>query len=663
MVAEANVEAHGLWYGKKGDPLLPGEEHFAKAILDRNLANVENFKNHPSVIIWSLGNEAGEGASLIGAVAAIKALDPSRPVHYRDFGRKNGVGKDNPADFDSQTYTRLNNLEKIAVDPALTKPFYMNEFAHAMFNSMGALGEYNDQIDAQPALLGGAIWEFQDQGLWNRRDPQHPILAYGGGFGDFPNDKYFIHKGVVAFDRSPKPHYQEMKRVFQWIDIELAKAGPATLTIKNKYQFIDLSCLDAAWTLCEDGQPIQNGKLPLPALAPLSQATIPMPGNVEAPKPGAEYFLNLSFTLKQDERWAKKGFEVATAQFKLPVGRPAAVADLAAMKLVELKQDGQTATIVGDGFKVVFDKASGTISRLERDGVNLLAADGGPRLHLWRTPHRNDDMWAFDGWSKYGLDKLKTTVTAFQAEQTAPATVRVTATLQLEGKQGFAATQAVACTVFGDGSIAVDNAVRFAGPKIALARLGVRLLLDKQLDHFDFFGRGPMENYADRKRGADVGLYGVEVNRQYEYEKTMERGNHEDVRWAALTGAGLPGLFAQADGALLQAAALPHADEQMLPVEYKIDLPPSTATVVILAAKTLGVGSASCGPQPADSCRVMSEPAAFSYILRLLPKGTKPSAELARMRLPARPPLEMQKPKPDQAKPATPAKEFKGANE
>jgi beta-galactosidase len=539
----------------------------------------------------------------------------------------------------------------------------MNEFAHAMFNSMGALGEYNDQIDAQPALLGGAIWEFQDQGLWNRRDPQHPILAYGGGFGDFPNDKYFIHKGVVAFDRSPKPHYQEMKRVFQWIGVEQAKAGPATLTIRNKYQFVNLSRLDAAWTLCEDGRPIQSGQLQLPVLAPLSEVTIPMPGRVEAPKPGAEYFLNLSFTMKQDDRWAKKGFEVAAAQFKLPVSRPAAFADPAAMKPVELKQDGQTATVAGDGFKVVFDKASGTMSRLERDGVNLLAPDGGPRLHLWRTPHRNDDVWAFETWSKHGLDKLKTTVTEFQAEQTAPATVRVSATLLLEGKQGFAATHAVACTVFGDGSIAVDNAVSFAGPRIALARLGVRMLLDKQLDHFDFFGRGPMENYADRKRGADAGLYGVEVSRQYEYEKPMECGNHEDVRWAALTGAGMPGLFAQADGALLQAAALPHTDEQMLPVEYRIDLPQVSATAFILAAKTLGVGSASCGPQPADSCRVMSDPAAFSYILRLLPKETKPSAGFDRTQLPARPPPKAAKPAAGPAKPTAPAKEFKGANE
>ncbi|MEN9841070.1 MAG: hypothetical protein RL376_870, partial [Verrucomicrobiota bacterium] len=159
VMAEANVEAHGLWYGKKGDPLLPGEAQFTAAIIDRNLANVHNFKNHPSVILWSLGNEAGEGPSLVEAFHQVKQLDPTRPVHYRDFGRVNGVGRDNPVDLDSQTYTGLYALGRIGADKALTKPFYLNEYAHAMFNSMGNLAAYDDIIDAHPALLGGAIWE------------------------------------------------------------------------------------------------------------------------------------------------------------------------------------------------------------------------------------------------------------------------------------------------------------------------------------------------------------------------------------------------------------------------------------------------------------------------------------------------------------------------
>ena len=249
------------------------------------------------------------------------------------------------------------------------------------------------------------------------------------------------------------------------------------------------------------------------------------------PKPGAEYFLRVAFTLAKDQLWAKKGYEVAAAQFQLPVSAPPAVA--AAGKPVSLAQDEKAVTVAGDGFTVVFDKAAGTIAALNRDGVNLLAAGGGPRLHLWRAPHRNDDMWAYDEWVKYGLDNLNFSVVNLAASQAGPNSVRVVAELKAEGKNGFVATHVAAYTIAGDGAIAVDNDVKFAGPRVPLARLGVRLLLDKRLDRFDFLGRGPMENYADRKRGFDVGLYGTGVNEQYAYEKPMERGNHEDVRWAA----------------------------------------------------------------------------------------------------------------------------------
>jgi beta-galactosidase len=287
--------------------------------------------------------------------------------------------------------------------------------------------------------------------------------------------------------------------------------------------------------------------------------------------------------------------------------------------------------VTGDGFTVVFDKTTGTISAMKRDGVNLLAAGGGPRLHLWRAPHRNDDIWAYKAWQQNGLDHLTFNVLKLTSTQAGPNAVRVVAEIKAAGENGFSAMHTVAYTVTGDGAIAVDNDVKFDGPRVALARLGVRLLLDKRLDRFDFLGRGPMENYADRKRGFDVGLYSTGVNEQYAYEKPMERANHEDVRWAALSGAGMPGLLAQADGDLLQASVLPHTDEQMTPVEYQIDLPKSEATVFCLSVRTLGVGSNGCGPRPLEKYIVWSEPATFSYVLRLLPVGHKPTPELGRL--------------------------------
>jgi beta-galactosidase len=627
LVAEANCESHG--YSGRFD----NEPRMRDAIIDRNVANVENFKNHPSVIIWSLGNECGgRGPNFIDVMNTIKAIDPTRPVHYERFGMDPG----NPADFDGKMYGTPDDFARIAADPSRTKPFYICEFAHAMFNSMGSLAEYSDVFDRSPAIVGGAIWEWQDQGLWNRRDPQHPILAFGGGFGEVPNDHYFIHKGVVAADRSPKPHYPEMKRAYQWIGIEPVDLTAGTLRIKNKYQFIDLDGFRATWSVSEDGVEIASGPLAFAPhdLVPGSEATVAVPLPPLKPKPGAEYFLRVAFSLAKDQLWAKEGYEVAAGQFPLPVSAPSAVA--AADKPVRLAQDDAAITVSGDGFTVVFDRATGTISALERDGVNVLAAGGGPRLHLWRAPHRNDDMWAHKEWLKYGIDNLKFNVVNVAATQAGPNAVRVAAEIKAEGKNGFIATHTATYTIAGDGAIAVDNDVKFDGPRVPLARLGVRMLLDKRLDRLDFLGRGPMENYPDRKRGFDVGLYSSGVNDQYAYEKPMERANHEDIRWVGLTGAKLPGLFAQADGGLLQMSALPHTDEQMTPVEYKIDLPKSEATVFCLSAKTLGVGSNGCGPRPLEKYIVWSEPARFSYVLRLLPAGQKPTPEVGWLPAPSR---------------------------
>jgi beta-galactosidase len=622
LVAEANVECHGYYN------VLDREPAYESAIVDRNVANAENFKNHPSIIMWSLGNENGPGSNLVASLKAVKAVDATRPVHYEAFG----VGRNNPADVDSRMYTHPNEVEKIANDAALTKPFYMCEYAHAMFNSMGAIGEYNDLFDKYPTLLGGAIWEWQDQGLYNRRDPKRPYIAYGGGFGDVPNDRYFIHKGVVFSDRSPKPHYPEMKRAYQWIGLQADDLAKGRVRVKNKYQFVPLAGLTATWTITEDGVEVAKGPIQLPALPPGQEAVLTLPSRVDRVRPGAEYFLNISIALSHDERWAKQGYEIASAQFALPASAPQVTVAASLIKPVTLTQDEREVRVRGQYFAVVFDRATGGVGALQRDGTNLLVAGGGPRLHLWRAPHRNDDMWAYRSWEKYGVTSLTWAPVSLTVTRVAAGVVRVQSVVHATGKEGFGLAHTAIYTVFGDGTMLVDNQVKPEGTRIPLARVGVRMLLDRRLDRFDFLGRGPMENYADRKRGFDVGLYGSSVKDQMTvYEKPMESGNHEDVRWAALTGTGVPGLLVQARGGLLQAAALPYTDEQMMPIEYRVDLPPQTVTSLVVSARTLGVGSNGCGPRPLDQYIVWSDPASFSYVLRLLAPGQAPNPVLGRL--------------------------------
>jgi beta-galactosidase len=610
LVAEANCESHGY------DGRFDEEPTMKAAIIDRNVANVENFKNHPSVIIWSLGNECGGvGSNFVAAMNTIKAIDPTRFVHYERFGS----GSRNPADMDGRMYGTAKDYVDMAKNWGLTKPLYICEFVHAMFNSMGSLEEYSKVFDDNPEILGGAIWEYQDQALWNRRDPKHPILAYGGGFGEAPNDHYFIHKGVVSYDRSTegnrvKPHYPEMKKAFQWIDVNLTDPAAGEIQVRNKYQFISLDRFDASWSLTENGQEIDKGTLNVHNQWGRLIARIPY--KIEHPKAGAEYFVRVSFTQKEKTLWADKGFEVASQQFKLPINT-LPVVEAKVTQPVKLVQNEQVATVSGNNFSVSFDKKTGFISQLIKNGTNLLASDGTPKLHLWRAPHRTDDDWAFRQWEKYGVNALQYSLVDLKVETVDNTTVKVVSTTKADGKEGFGVYHTATYLVRGDGSVKVDNQVQFVGFQINLARIGVRMLLDKKLDQMTFFGRGPWENYSDRKSASDVGIYELGVNDQYEYEKPMERGNHEEVRWAKLNGKDMPSLMVQSDEKLMQVAALPYTDEQMNPVEYKIDLPASTATVFCVSTKTLGVGSNSCGPQPLEKFRVFAEPVSFTYTIKL----------------------------------------------
>lgn len=609
LVAEANMEYHGY------DRFFDEEPTIKAAIVDRNVANVENFKNHPSVIIWSLGNEGGiGGTNLRAAMAAVKAIDTSRFVHYERFG----IGKNNPADLDGRMYGTAEDYIKIAQNKELTKPLYICEFVHAMFNSMGSLDEYSTAFDNTPEILGGAIWEFQDQALWNRRDPKHPILAYGGGFGEFPNDHYFIHKGVVAWDRKTvKPHFPEMKKAFQWISTDLSDASAGMIRIRNKFQFVSLDAFTGEWTLTENGIDIGHGTFDLPRIPAKREGRVFIPYKILNPKPGAEYYLRVSYKQKQNTLWAAKGFEVAWDQFKLPVSTlPAIVSP--PQGLLSMIQTPQLLKITGNGFSVTFDKKSGEMQQITKGATDLLTDGGSPRVHLWRAAHRNDDMWAYNTWQKYGLTDLKYSLVDIKSRIIDRSAISVVATIKAEGKEGFSVYHTAKYLITGNGMIKVDNDMKFVGLRINLARIGVRMLFNKDLRHMQYYGRGPYENYSDRKGASDVGLYDLDVDDQYEYEKPMERANHEEVRWAQLSGKNIPSVMIRADNDLMQVSALPHTDEQMFPVEYKIDLPPSQATVFCLSAKTMGVGSASCGPRPLDKFQVWSDDAKFGYTLQLL---------------------------------------------
>jgi beta-galactosidase len=610
LVAEANVECHAQQNQFNEEPTIKA------AIIERNVANVENFKNHPAVVIWSLGNECGRGGTNFrAALKAIKAID-DRPTHYEGFG----IGNDkNPADIDSQMYTGIDGVEHNATDATLTKPYYLCEYAHAMFNSMGSVDLYNDLFDKYPALLGGAIWEWQDQGLYNNRDPDHKIIAYGGGFGEYPNDHYFIHKGVVFSDRSPKPHFPELKHAYQWITINAKDLNKKLFTIKNRYQFINLNGFDAKWEVSENGTTISSGNIAVGLINPGQQKDVKLPYVIN-PKPGAEYFVRISFQLGTDKLWAPRGFEVAEQQFELGTIAPAVVNKSQGGNL-SLNDSKSDIKVKGTDFSMEFDKAKGTFTKLEKDGENILRDSGGPMLHLWRAPHQKDDMWAYEDWVKKGLREISWVANDVKGVQLAPNVVQISANLTGTGKDDFVVHHKVVYTINGKGEIKAENSVDFSDPKLVLARIGVRMFLNKDLNQFDYLGRGPMENYGDRKSGFNVSHFGSSVVKQMTgYEKPMEQGNHEDVRWANVTAANGWGITVKQVDSVMQVAALPYSDEEMENVEYKIDLPKSKGTVLCISHKTLGVGSNGCGPRPLEPYRVYANATTFNYEIDLAKK-------------------------------------------
>jgi len=337
----------------------------------------------------------------------------------------------------------------------------------------------------------------------------------------------------------------------------------------------------------------------------------------EAVLRGNEYFVRISFSLAKDEIFAKKGFEMVSAQFEVPAEPK--IAAKPASGNVTLTQDANEVVVNGSGFRIVFDKALGTFSSLERNGINLLKKDGGPRLHLWRAPHRNDDMWADRSWVTSGLREMKWSAQSVTAEQKSSGSVDIAVKLLGQGSNNFTVNNDVVYTISGNGLLTAVNTFSSSNPQQVVAHLGVRLFLDKQFDQAEYFGRGPMENYADRKRGFDVGVYKSTVKEQLTpYEKPMEGGNHEDVRWASVKNTNGLGLMAECDASLLQVSMLPYSDEEMDKVEYRIDLPQSTSTVFCINYATLGVGTAGCGPRPLPQYTVYAAPAAFTYKLQLL---------------------------------------------
>lgn len=618
LLDEANIESHGYYYGKDS---LSHPKEWEAAHVDRVMAMIERDKNHPCVVIWSLGNEAGPGKNFVAAEKALKARDPSRPTQYE---RNNDI-----VDLGSNQYPDVGWVERAARGARGIKyPFYISEYAHIMNNALGNLADYWAAIESSDRILGAAIWEWCDQGLYQTNAAGERFVAYGGDFGDAPNDGQFIVKGVVFADRTPKPCYFEVKHVYQNITVTPRDAAKGEVEIFNKYFFKDLTEFQVVWELSEDGKVIQSGKLALPRIGPREKKTVTVPFRRPRFQPGAEYALRFSFRLAHKYDWAPRGYELMFDQIPIPNSVSNKPALVIADSILDVTETPDHVSVAGDRFRADFDPRTGMLTQLRYGGKNMLlpmaapASEGNFGINAFRCP-LNNDVWTMNKWFEQGLRQLTQHATAFQVEPERNC-VRIVAAVLAHGlqaervldfggnhtrveAQGPLAEDALQIraqlewTIYPDGSIALQTALVPEGPTLPLARLGVQLELPESFSRVTYFGRGPEENYPDRKSGSFLGQYSRTVREMFEpYARPNDMANREEVRWLALTDAQGDGVIFAALENPLSAAALPYSATELLQANHPPELPVTHRTVLNLSAATLGMGGASCGPGPME---------------------------------------------------------------
>ncbi|MBN1516315.1 discoidin domain-containing protein [Candidatus Sumerlaeota bacterium] len=624
LVAEANIESHGMGYGQDS---LGRDPRWKAAHVDRVVSSVERDKNHPSVTFWSLGNEAGPGDNFAAAADAARKIDPSRPIHYERYNEM--------ADVDSVMYPSVEALEREGRgDPQ--RMFFVCEYAHAMGNAIGNLQEYWDVIESSNRLIGACIWDWVDQGLRATKDGKE-YFAYGGDFGDKPNDGNFCINGVITADHQATPKLAEVKRVYRYFDVWPVDLAAGKVEIVNKYFHQDLSGFECRWSLTQNGVEVQHGALPTLEIGPGETLETQIPLLRPELKPGDECFLRVSLHLKDDALWAPAGYEQAAVQLPVDFGAPPRpLMRLTSMPELQVERTDDSVIVNGEGFQVVFDAVSGMIQRWTVDGLDLIAAGEGPKLDAFRAPVDND-KWIWNEWYGEWLHRLSYELQSLDVDTSTPGAAKVIAKIKVMGKAPFAFNHIAAYTVLGNGDIVLNNFVTCTQPEKKLPKLGVQLRVPGEFEQLEWLGRGPHENYPDRKTGADVGRWRSTVTDQYiDYIYPQEMANKEDLRWLALTNSDGRGLLAAVEQPM-SFSALHYTANQFDQAKHPYDLTPLEDVVLCLDRKQMGLGGASCGPAPMEKYIIDARPETFSLVLRPIRDGKTDLQELARPRGPLAP--------------------------
>ena len=636
VVDEANLEAHAFYHQ------IGQDRRYASAFLERAIRMVERDKNHPSIILWSLGNETRYSPGHDAMAGWIRGYDPSRPLHFEPAiwmqgypAHEQGTAKPyatgyRATDIVCPMYPELSTMIQWARDPAhpdRRRPMILCEYSHAMGNSNGGLADYYDAFRKYPGLQGGFIWEWIDHGLKETTADGTPYWAYGGDFGDTPNDLNFVCDGLVWPDRKPHPGLFEFKHLAQPLEVLGYHAQKGVVEIRNRYDFASLEGLRGEWELKVEGVRRAGGELPpLKAAAQqVERVRLRLPAfTVEE---GEEAFLHFRFFQRHRQSWCDAGHEVAWDQLPLParvrVPRVSRASDALPGLRLHVQSDEAGITISNDRLRLFAGRESGMIDSLQWEGRELLLS--GPRLQLWRGPTDNDGIKGWSGqeskmlgkWLAAGLDRIRLQPSLPKARRNKDGSV----TLSLEHLASGADPRKTVrhrhrYTITPEGTITAANRFTIDKTLPLLPRLGVVMALKPGFEKLVWFGRGPFENYADRKRAAIIDRFESTVAGQYvPYIMPQEHGNHTDVRWLTLEDAATC-FRVEAEGPL-EFSASHFTAEDLFAAFHTYDLKPRPEVILSLDYRQSGLGTNSCGPGVLEPYQIKPGRYDWTYTLRL----------------------------------------------
>ncbi|GAB6011378.1 glycoside hydrolase family 2 TIM barrel-domain containing protein [Viscerimonas tarda] len=595
IIDEANVESHGLSYHRKN---LPGDKpEWINACVDRMKRMVIRTRQHPCVLMWSLGNEAGYGKAFYDMRKATHENDPeTRLIQYADMNAA--------ADVDSQTYPTVGwlkqhlqgkatrkgergestNEEQHGVYPS-GRPFLLNEYCHAMNNSLGDFIDYWDLFYEHDMLVGGFIWDWIDQGLWKNRNKPSEGFLYGGDFGDYPNNGDFCFNGMLDANRIPHPHYYEMRKVHQPFAFKLVNKNPLIIEIINRQSAINLNEYDLTYEMMENGKITAKGKLNTTSIQPFESQQITLANTLKF-NPGNECFLTIKLALKDKQLWADKGHVVAWEQLLLSEKLPKLTIASGSFSELKKSETADSYLIEGDDFSVGIDKSTGLISGYSKAGRAIIK--NKTRINFWRALTDNDKGWKVDEKMKvWNDDSNNYKLSSLSIETSAENTITAISNYVFENSLSKGTVKQ---RIYPDGTVTVDFELDIPAKTPNVPRIGMQFEIEKSLQHIKWYGRGPHENYLDRQTSAAYGIYESTIGEWITpYAYPQENANRCDLRWLSLGNNNTRIVFTGINNSF-SASAWPYTQETLEKTAHDFELTPHENNIVNIDCAQMGVG-------------------------------------------------------------------------